>query len=247
MIDMQNSSDNRGIALRWVGISKYKHPIEIYGFSTIASTEFCVSLDKDRKAIHMSRLVEIIEDNNIYTDEIIKLVVDTAMKRLNSMNCYIELNFPLIIKKESPLTKKLAGVSYDCSIRCESNKNSIRYIYGLKIPISTVCPCSKAISAHGAHNQRGYAKIELISKHFLNLPSLINTIENTASSELFSLLKREDEKYVTEHAYDNAKFVEDVVRDIVISLQKLEELDDFNVCVENYESIHIHNAIAYFM
>ena len=155
------------------------------------------------------------------------------------------MDFTYFIMKKAPDSKNMGRMNYQCRIKASLTKSRPAQLeIDVKVPITSVCPCSKSISKYGAHNQRGLVSVALKNTDVEAIPDVIRRVEESASFQLYSLLKRVDEKYVTEHAYENAKFVEDIVRDVTINLQKNNRYSDFTVNVENYESIHNHNAYA---
>ncbi len=251
MIDIQQEKDFRGIYINKVGIRAYVHPIRIRNFEgvyqdTVSNTSIYVDLETNTRAIHMSRLIETLNSNECVVNYIsIEKMLNDIISTMDSQYAQIEMQFPYFIKKEAPVSKKMGVVSYDCVIYASKQKGKN---YNIKIqvaiPICSVCPCSKAISDSGAHNQRGLMIIKCQMDTAINIESIIRCAENSASAEVFSLLKRVDEKYITESSYENPKFVEDIVRDAWINLKQLKFIRPISISVENYESIHNHNAYA---
>jgi GTP cyclohydrolase I len=245
MIDINSYSDNRGIALNWVGISNYKHPIQFEGFNSITDICFYVNLKSEKRAVHMSRLIEVLQELYICDFSSIDTLLSRALTALETNSIRLELKFPYILKKMSPVTQKQGYVPYNCELVCEKCNDAVLWIkYKITIPVTSVCPCSKSISKYGAHNQRGFVTIEFSSNVDVDIINIISIVEKSASSEVYSLLKRPDEKHVTENGYTNAKFVEDITRDIILLLPKHLKKKGFRVLVENMESIHAHNAVA---
>jgi GTP cyclohydrolase I len=167
--------------------------------------------------------------------------------RLNAEAAHMVVKFPYFIKKEAPVTKTQSYLEYKCGFsgHMEGSGNMKEFIVSVSVPVSTLCPCSKEISEYGAHNQRGVIKVDVKFKRFFWIEDVINIVEGCASSDIYSILKREDEKYVTEKAFDNPKFVEDVVRDVAQLLENDDNFSWFSIEAENYESIHNHSAYAY--
>jgi GTP cyclohydrolase I len=165
-------------------------------------------------------------------------------KRLNAASAHMEISFPYFIEKEAPVSKTRGLMEYICTFKGSLN-HGMDLVVGLKVPINTLCPCSKEISKHGAHNQRGQVSLELRFKRFIWIEDIIKVVEECASSEVYSILKRADEKYVTEQAYENPMFVEDVVREVALRLDNDENITWFTVETENFESIHNHSAYAF--
>ncbi|HIS54925.1 TPA: GTP cyclohydrolase I FolE2 [Candidatus Galligastranaerophilus gallistercoris] len=258
MNDVQNQKDIRNVEIQKVGVKDVEIPLNIQRKLDNDEFEMClvyakakmsVSLPKEYKGTHMSRFIEVLNEerkkNLVGVD--IKKMLETLKQRLNSDSAYAKFDFKYFIKKEAPKSRLQSLMCYDCSFEGIYEKENYTFYLGAKVPITTLCPCSKEISKYGAHNQRALVKVKISyddDKHIW-LEDLIKTIEQSGSSELYSLLKREDEKKVTETAYENPKFVEDVLRDIVIKLEQNEIINSFEVEIEAQESIHNHNAWAY--
>lgn len=259
MKDVQNLKDTRGIDIQKVGVKGLELPltiqrkdaedITIYSCATVG-----VSLPAHYKGTHMSRFVEILNEwcNKHLLGMDIKGCIEAVIKRLNAKSGYLKFDFKYFIDKNSPVTNISAPMCYDCSFEGvldnygEEDEEYTFYL-GVKVPVTTLCPCSKEISDYGAHNQRALVSVKITypEDEHIWLEDLINDIEKCASSELYPLLKREDEKFVTEHAYENPKFVEDVLRDVVLILRQNNVIDSFEVECESLESIHNHSAWAY--
>ncbi len=243
--------DDRNIAIDKVGIKNLKIPVVIQDRAngrqhTVADINFFVDLPHNFKGTHMSRFVEIL---NEYQDsfEISRLdgILKTARRRLHALKAHIELTFPYFIKKFAPVSGAGATIDYLCTIAACSNGNEKTDIeLTVRVPVTSLCPCSKEISAFGAHNQRSIVTLTVRINSFIWLEELIRIVEEQASCEVYSLLKREDEKFVTEVAYEHPVFVEDIVRGITEKLSCEPRIDWFHVESENYESIHNHNAYA---
>lgn len=248
--DVQKTQETRKIYLRHVGIKDVVVPVT-YIFngevnSSVANMMLAVDLSADKRAIHMSRLVESMNEwSRVIDDKSIYALLDEILDRLEGFNAYTEMDFTYFIMKKAPVSKNMGRMNYQCRIKASLTKSRpAQFEIDVKVPITSVCPCSKSISKYGAHNQRGLVSVALKNTDVEAIPDVIRRVEESASFQLYSLLKRVDEKYVTEHAYENAKFVEDIVRDVTINLQKNNRYSDFTVNVENYESIHNHNAYA---
>jgi len=250
--DVQSSLDSREIELKKVGIKKLHYPITVMdkmqGLQhTVADVSLFVNLPHHFKGTHMSRFVEVFNNYscNITMKEFMHMLEDMRA-RLDAQCSYGKIKFPYFIKKAAPVTEQKGYIMYTCafsgSVVKGGAKNKFKVI--AQAPIQTVCPCSKEISEYGAHNQRGRVRVEMEIGSFFWLEDLISLMEESASSPLYSLLKRPDEKYVTEYSYQNPKFVEDVVRDVCIRLPRLGDFPHCSVEAENYESIHSHNAFA---
>lgn len=252
--DVQNHSDNRGIDIQKVGIKNVDVPLIIQRKGqenqvVYATAQICASLAMDYKGTHMSRFMEILnewrEKELLGVD--IKGCLEAIQKKLGAKAAQVKFAFKYFIEKEAPVSKQKSLMAYDCIFEGHLDGDNYKFFLGTKVPVTTLCPCSKEISDYSAHNQRALIKV-LISydeDEHIWLEDLISDIEKTASCEVYPLLKREDEKYVTEHAYDNPKFVEDVLRDIVLKFRNNNKIKYFEAEVESLESIHNHSAWAY--
>jgi len=250
MKDIQNQKDDRNIDIDKVGIKEIRYPItvrdkEIKTQQTVASINMYVNLPRNYKGTHMSRLIEILnEHNRSISIQNLSDILLTMKKRLNAESAHIEISFPYFIMKSSPVTHSQGLMEYQCTFKGSINKGKDLVVM-INVPITTLCPCSKEISSYGAHNQRGEIRLQVRFNKFVWIEDLIKLAEGCASCDVYSVLKREDEKYVTERAYQNPKFVEDVVRDVAKELEKDPNITWFAVESENFESIHNHNAYAY--
>ena len=259
MEDVQNRSDYRGVEIQKVGIKGLELPLRIQRkndediiiYSTITSG---VSLPAHYKGTHMSRFVEVFNEwkskKTLGSD--IRGCLEAIVEKLDAKSGYVKFDFKYFMNKISPVTQIKAPMCYDCSFEgvldnYGEEDEEYKFYLGVKVPVTTLCPCSKEISDYGAHNQRAIVSVRITypNEDHVWLEDLVSDIEKCASSELYPLLKREDEKYVTEHAYNNPKFVEDVLRDVVLLLRKNEVIDSFEVECESLESIHNHSAWAY--
>ncbi len=246
MIDIQNEIENRGVPLNYVGVSNYKAPIKINKQNSIAKIKFGVSLDEQHKGIHMSRLCILLNDFEEINNDSLKQLLNKATKICHSTFSKVEIETSFYLTKIAPVSRLPSKVFYDAKIVAQLKCGKIEIIHKLTIPITSLCPCSKAISMYGAHNQRGSVSIAMHNIDTSSYSELIRLIEKAAaSSELFEVLKRTDEKFVTEFAYKNPKFVEDVVRDTVVILKSAFSEKLLSVEAVNYESIHTHDAFAY--
>ena len=259
MRDIQNLKDNRGVEIQKVGIKDLEIPLNVQRKDAenqvvCAKAKISVSLPAHYKGTHMSRFVEVInfwKNKNLLGVSIEGCVKDVVQK-LEAKSGYLKLSFKYFIDKESPVTKIVSPMCYDCSFEgilndYNGDDEEYKFILGVKVPVTTLCPCSKEISDYGAHNQRAIVsvKVSYENDEHIWIEDLVKMVEDSASCGLYSLLKREDEKYVTEHAYNNPKFVEDVLRDVVIALRNDDVVDSFEVECESIESIHNHSAWAY--
>lgn len=251
MIDVQNQLDHRNINVDKVGVKDIRYPITVMDRNTgvqhtVACINMYVDLPREFKGTHMSRFIEILNEfhGNLDIREFSK-VLGAMQERLSAESAHIEISFPYFVKKRSPVTATDGLMEYGCRVSGSVNHRiGCDLILEVNVPITTVCPCSKEISEHGAHNQRGMVKLAVRFKRFVWIEDLVQLIERAASCEVYSVLKRPDEKYVTEKAYENPKFVEDVVRDIARELKEDSNILWFKVDVENFESIHNHSAYA---
>ncbi|MFC1855835.1 GTP cyclohydrolase FolE2 [Thermodesulfobacteriota bacterium] len=252
MPDIQNAIDTRQVDINKVGVKNIKYPIIVKDKKkghqhTVASINMYVNLPHHFKGTHMSRFIEIL---NEFKHEKISLkeiqnILREMIRRLHAKAAHFEIEFPYFIEKEAPVSKAAALMEYSCKFVAERNDDKDKFIVSVLVPVTSVCPCSKEISLQGAHNQRSLVAVSVQFNKFIWIEDLIDLIERSASCEVYSLLKRPDEKYVTEKAYDNPMFVEDIVRDISSALIKDDNITWFTVESENFESIHNHSAYAY--
>lgn len=249
--DVQASADQRSLAIQHVGVSGMRYPIELRGgdgivWPTVAVLSMGVALPPAVKGTHMSRFVELIEAQHVplSVDGMPALLAD-MLKRLEADSGRIELAFPWFIRKRAPVSGVASLLDYDVVLECEQHEGQARVTLQVTAPVTSLCPCSKQISAYGAHNQRSHISIRAELRDLsLDIETLVRMAEEEASCEVFGLLKRPDEKWVTERAYDNPKFVEDLVRDIALRLQADPRIAAWQVSSENFESIHNHSAYA---
>jgi GTP cyclohydrolase IB len=252
MIDVQSQRDNRKIPIDKVGIKNLRYPIIVRDRregrqATVATINMYVDLPHEFKGTHMSRFVEML--HLVKTEVSLKrfsVLLDQMKKHLHAASAHIEFTFPYFIEKHAPVSGASGLMDYTCRIIGTSNaRHEVDLISEVNVPITSVCPCSKEISDHGAHNQRGEVKLQTRFKRFIWLEDMIELVETHASCDVYSVLKRVDEKKVTEQGYANPKFVEDIVRDIAAQLMKDENITWFSVSAENFESIHNHSAYAH--
>jgi len=248
--DVQGSADTRRIAIDKVGIKNIRHPVRIKDRSgheqhTVATFNMYVYLPHNFKGTHMSRFVAIL---NGHEDEIgvatFKQMLTEMAERLESEAGHIEMRFPFFVRKKAPVSGVASLLDYDVTLIGEVRDGKPQLSIKVVVPVTSLCPCSKEISDYGAHNQRSHVTVEARTRGFLWIEELIEMVEGEASCELYGLLKRPDEKYVTERAYDNPKFVEDTVRDVARRLNDDERISAYVVEAENFESIHNHSAYA---
>jgi len=248
--DVQGSADTRRIAIDKVGIKDIRHPVRVKDRGgveqhTVATFNMYVYLPHNFKGTHMSRFVQIL---NLQERELsvgsFKEMLSEMSRRLESEAGHIEMRFPFFVSKRAPVTGVESLLDYEVTFIGEIRHGHPCLDIKVVVPVTSLCPCSKEISAYGAHNQRSHVTVQVRTRGFMWIEELIELVEREASSELYGLLKRPDEKYVTERAYDNPKFVEDLVRDVAKRLNEDERVAAYVVEAENFESIHNHSAYA---
>ncbi|MDR3553220.1 MAG: GTP cyclohydrolase FolE2 [Syntrophobacteraceae bacterium] len=252
MIDVQSQADYRNIGIDKVGVKDIRYPVTVMDKNngvqnTVASINMYVNVPREFKGTHMSRFIEILNEFHGHLDiREFSSVLKALQEHLRAESAHMEINFPYFIRKLSPVTGSPGLMEYGCRITGSLDmEKGYDLVVEVNVPITTVCPCSKEMSDYGAHNQRGSVRLAVRFKHFIWIEDLIDLVERSASCDVFSVLKRPDEKYVTEFAYENPKFVEDVVRDIAFELKRDANVCWFLVDVENFESIHNHSAYAF--
>ncbi len=248
--DVQNSPDSRHIAIDKVGIKDIRHPVRIKDRSqgeqhTVALFNMYVELPHNFKGTHMSRFVEILNqyETEISVESFHDMLTGMA-KRLEADVGHIDMSFPYFVMKTAPVSGVRSFMDYQVSFLGEIRDGQSRTTTRVVVPVTSLCPCSKEISERGAHNQRSHVTVSVRTNQFVWVEDLIDLIEKQASCELYGLLKRPDEKYVTERAYDNPRFVEDMVREVAGLLNADERIEAYTVESENFESIHNHSAYA---
>lgn len=248
--DVQSTPDTRHIAIDRVGIKAIRHPVRVADKDggvqhTVAVFNMYVNLPHNFKGTHMSRFVEIL---NSHEREIsvgsFESILQAMVKKLGSESGHIEMTFPYFINKSAPVSGVKSLLDYEVTFIGEIKKGLYEFTMKVVVPVTSLCPCSKKISDYGAHNQRSHISISVRTNSFVWIEDMVRVAEDHASCELYGLLKRPDEKYVTEKAYDNPKFVEDLVRDVAAVLNKDSRIDAYVVESENFESIHNHSAYA---
>ncbi len=251
LVDIQSSQDERNIAIDRVGVRNVNYPMyvrEREGGTQYTHGVFTLTVDLPRefKGTHMSRFLEVLgEHNHDLSVETIPDVLTRLRERLNADSAHLEVTFKLFREKAAPVTGKKGMMAYDCGFSAWGGLRDCFELL-LTVPVTTLCPCSKEISAYGAHNQRGYVSVRIKPNGGrLWLEDVIELIEACGSAPLYPVLKRPDEKFVTEQAYDNPRFVEDMVREVALALDKDPRVLAYEIEVENHESIHDHNAYAY--
>jgi len=251
MIDIQNQQDDRHIDIKKVGVKGIKYPITVLdraqGAQQVNATiNMYVNLPHHFKGTHMSRFVEIL---NKYRGQVnmktLQLILEKVREKLRAESAHMEIHFPYFVEKTAPVSKAKSLMEYECRFWGQNQSDKTDIMVGVVVPVTTVCPCSKEISNAGAHNQRSMVNVKVRFKKFFWIEDVITLVESSASGEVYSLLKRVDEKYVTEKAYENPMFVEDVVRNVAERLNGIDNFTWYSVEAENFESIHNHSAYAY--
>lgn len=249
MPDMQQSRDTRNIAIDKVGVKDIGYPIVVQDKRrerqhTVARVNMYVDLPEQFKGTHMSRFIEVL---NLYHGEIsienLETILAEMKQRLDAGKAHLELSFPYFIEKRAPVSQARSLLEYQCRM-VGTLADDYDFILEASIPVTSLCPCSKEISERGAHNQRSIVTVQIRYKEHIWLEDLIAWVEECASCQVYALLKREDEKAVTERAYDNPMFVEDMVRAVTEKLSSISNIRWFSIQCENFESIHNHSAYA---
>ncbi|MEA5114820.1 MAG: GTP cyclohydrolase FolE2 [Geobacteraceae bacterium] len=249
MRDVQKSRDYRKLAINKVGVKDVSYPIVVMdkhnAFQhTVARVNMYVDLPHHFKGTHMSRFVEIL---NAHRKDMALDKMETTLQkikdRLGASRAHLEMEFPYFIEKRAPVSGAASLMEYDCRF-IASLSEGFDFVLEIGVPVTSLCPCSKELSRFGAHNQRGVITAQVRYRDFVWIEDLVAAIEECGSSPVYSLLKREDEKYVTEMAFENPRFVEDMVREAALRLQKMDNVTWFSVSAENFESIHNHSAYA---
>ncbi len=251
LTDTQSELDDRKIAIDRVGVKALKFPLEVRNKDgstqrTVATTALAVDLPDHFKGTHMSRFVEVLNSHGNCLDvREMTAIPEELLGRLEARKAHVEFRFPFFRSKPAPVTKISGVMDYEVVFEAESDvEGNHDFVLTVIVPVSTLCPCSKAISARGAHNQRGTVTYSVRFKEPIWIEDLIDLVEASSSCELYSLLKRPDEKAVTERAYDNPVFVEDLVRNVAARSNAQDNIIWYRVEAENHESIHNHNAYA---
>jgi len=250
VIDVQNQSDGRNIEVDKVGVKNLRYPIVVLDRrneeqATVANVNMYVRLPNRFRGTHMSRFLEILNEvrGRISIGNMQEILQKTR-QTLSSEEAYLELAFPYFIEKEAPVSGSKSLMEYMCSFMA-SLRGEMDFVLGVEVPVTTLCPCSREISEVGAHNQRSVVRVQVRFTEFVWIEDLVEVVERAGSAPVYSLLKRADEKFVTEQAYRNPRFAEDVVRHVAESLSSMENVTWFSVESENQESIHNHSAYAF--
>jgi GTP cyclohydrolase I len=256
MPDVQASSDHRRIAIDKVGVKNVTYPMRLAQRdggeqSTVASISMYVGLPHTQKGTHMSRFLEVLNQHDrALRPEDIPLITQEIRARLGAADAHFEASFTYFVRKKAPVTGMAGLMDYKVTFACSARgsqpgeRGVEDFVMTVRAPATSLCPCSKEISVYGAHNQRCEVEASVRTSGKLWIEDLVTTLEGAASMELFAILKRPDEKYVTERAYENPKFVEDIVRDLAVALERDPRVTWYRINSENFESIHSHNAYA---
>lgn len=247
--DVQGASDRRQVFIDKVGVKDVTYPVTLKtpcgkGQTTVAKINMYVSLPAERKGTHMSRFLEVLNEyaDGIRPDSIVEMC-RSLRERLDAANAHLEMEFTYFIRKLAPVTQQPGLMDYTVRFICEAN-GADDFIMSVTAPATSLCPCSKEISTFGAHNQRCLITADVRFSGSMWIEDLVELLEASASCEVYSVLKRPDEKFVTEEAYNNPKFVEDIVRDLAVALNRDDRILWYHIRSENFESIHSHNAYA---
>jgi GTP cyclohydrolase I len=250
IVDVQKQFDRRNLNIDKVGVKDIRYPITVMdrvqgAQQTVAAVNMYVDLPHHYKGTHMSRFIELLNrhshDINLKT---LRSLLEDMKECLEASRAHIEITFPYFISKQAPVSQSRGLIEYMITYKASLEQN-LDLVVGVKVPITTLCPCSKEISLYGAHNQRGIVHLMVRIARFIWIEDLITLVEESASCQIYSLLKRADEKFVTETAYANPRFVEDIVREVSLRLNRHPDITCFSVEAENMESIHTHSAYAY--
>ncbi len=249
MPDMQKSRDTRKIAIDKVGVKDISYPIVVMDKNrsfqqTVARVNMYVDLPHHFKGTHMSRFIEILD---AYREKIaldkMEIILERMKEKLGASSAHLEIEFPYFIEKKAPVSGAKGLMEYTCTFNA-SLGSEFDFILGVKVPVTSLCPCSKELARFGAHNQRSLITVRVRYRNFIWIEDLIDIVESCGSSQVYSMLKREDEKFVTEQAYENPRFVEDMVREATLKLSAMDNITWFSMEAENHESIHKHSAYA---
>jgi len=248
--DTQSEPDSRRMPIDRVGVKDLRYPIQIRDKnqslqSTVATVQLTVDLPHHFKGTHMSRFIEVLNSHGpvLHVDNI-RDILSQLTRRLESDCAHVDFEFPFFLEKRAPASGAPGLMDYTVRFNATLKRGLMDFVVTAMVPVTTLCPCSKAISARGAHNQRGLATLAIRFRKPMWIEDMVRLVEDSASSELYSLLKRPDEKVVTERAYDNPVFVEDLVRNIALRCAADPNITWYRVEAENFESIHNHNAYA---
>jgi GTP cyclohydrolase I len=247
--DVQGATDARNIAIQRVGVKSMRHPVQVASPAgpqpSVATVDMYVALPAHQKGTHMSRFIEALQNHRAPLSVLsVRELMRTMLARLEATDGSIAIRFPYFVTKHAPVSGVASVLDYEVTLRAEAKGGKVKTVQEVVVPVTSLCPCSKKIADYGAHNQRSAVTIAVEVQDDLAIEQQVRFAEDAASSEIWALLKRPDEKYVTERAYDNPKFVEDIVRDIALALNRDGRVLAYSVATENFESIHNHSAYA---
>lgn len=250
LADIQASGDVRQVDIDRVGVTEIRYPLWVLDRErerqhTVATVNMYVNLPHDFRGTHMSRFLEVLNEHREVSVARMEEIGQQLRARLHAETAHVELRFPFFRRKAAPVTGATGLMEFTCAIETSVGPGTRSdTVLRVSVPVSTLCPCSKEISDRGAHNQRGVVDLRVRTSEFVWLEDLIDVIEESASCALYPVLKRPDEKWVTERAYDNPRFVEDLLREVAVEMRRDPRVTWYRVEVENQESIHAHNAYA---
>ena len=249
MRDVQKEPPPRKIPIDKVGVEDVTYPIRVMDRensfqNTVARIKMSVDLPHNFRGTHMSRFIEVL-NKHLHNITLYNLenILEDIRKELDAETSHIEIEFPYFIRKKAPISGMESFMNYRCKF-IASKDDKFDFILEVNVPVHTLCPCSKEISERGAHNQRALVSVQVRMKKLVWIEEIVEMVEGSASAPLYALLKREDERYITEHAYDNPRFVEDVVREVAVNLDRDDRIIWYFINVKSFESIHNHNAFA---
>lgn len=248
--DHASDIDPRGLAIDQVGIRDLRWPVQVMDRAqtsqgTVVKLDISVGLPADKRGTHMSRIVECLEaSGGELTLRTLPDLLTMLQRRLEADSVHLVAEFPYFVRKTAPVSGVPSWMDIDATFKASKQGDSLDFALTVDVPVTSLCPCSKAISAYGAHNQRSRVSVTVQGSQMVWIEDVADAIDRAASAPVYALLKREDEKFVTEQAYDNPRFVEDMVRDVALEVRRLEGVTDVEVIADNFESIHNHNAWA---
>ena len=250
MPDVQGSQDDRMVAIDRVGVKEVVYPMRLATRdggeqTTVATISMYVALPQEKKGTHMSRFLEVLNEHQCspFSPEDIPRITQAIKERLNAQEAHFEATFTYFIEKPAPVTGQKGLMNYEVTLACTASTDE-DFVMTVAAPATSLCPCSKEISEYGAHNQRCRIEAAVRTEGFMWIEDLVEQLESAASHPVYAVLKRPDEKYVTEKAFENPKFVEDIIRDLAITLNRDDRVVQYSISSENFESIHSHNAYA---
>jgi len=246
--DIQAQRDVRRVGIDRVGVTNVRFPVMVRGRGgvgqhTVATVNLYVELPEEEKGTHMSRFLEVLNGYGEISAERVAVLLEELQQRLKAPAAHLEIEFPYFMRKEAPVTGAAGLMEFTCAYTASLGAG-LDLVTRVRVAVATLCPCSKEISESGAHNQRGIVDLEVRTRDAVRFEDLIETIEESASCALFPVLKRPDEKWVTERAYANPRFVEDLLREVAVAMREDDRVTWYRIGVENQESIHAHNAYA---